>query len=273
MSDGLEHLLLPGSIMLKFAANLSFLFTELPFPERFEAAARCGFKGVEYLFPYEWPAEEVARWLKEAGVSQVLFNLDGGNWAEGERGYACHPGREQEFQASVDQALDYARMLGCTRLHALAGLRPSHCDEEELCATFVRNLHLAADKCVRQGVRLLMEPINSRIDMPGYWLDTPAKAFELQRQIGHPALAVQLDLYHAQVMGEDLARNLKQYLPVIGHIQVADNPGRHEPGTGEINYPFLFQLLEQLGYDHWIGCEYKPRAGTENGLGWMSGWR
>ncbi|MGL5631339.1 MAG: 2-oxo-tetronate isomerase [Azovibrio sp.] len=258
--------------MLKFSANLSFLFTELSFPERFEAAARCGFRGVEYLFPYEWPAEEVALWLREAGVSQVLFNLDGGNWAEGERGYACHPGREQEFQTSVDQALDYARTLGCSRLHALAGLKPPHCDEKELQATFVRNLRLAADKCARQGVLLLMEPINSRVDVPGYWLDTPAKAFELQRLIGHSSLAVQLDLYHTQVMAGDLARNLKQYLPVIGHIQVADNPGRHEPGTGEINYPFLFQLLEQLGYDHWIGCEYKPLAGTEYGLGWMSDW-
>lgn len=259
--------------MPKFCANLSFLFTELPFPERFAAAARAGFKGVEYLFPYEWPAEVVAGWLRQAGLTQVLFNLHAGDWVGGERGYACHPGREAEFKASVIQALEYAAALGCTRLHALAGLAPAGVAESELEASFRRNLGEAAEACARQGVSLLIEPINSRVDMPGYWLDTPAKAFALQRAIGHPNLKVQLDLYHAQVMAGDLVRTLENHLPAIGHIQVADNPGRHEPGTGEIHYPYLFALLDRLAYPGWVGCEYKPRAGTEAGLGWLTPWR
>ncbi|MDD3482882.1 hydroxypyruvate isomerase [Azovibrio restrictus] len=259
--------------MPRFCANLSFLFTELPFPERFAAAARAGFRGVEYLFPYDWPAADIAAWLREAGLEQVLFNLPAGDWAAGERGYACHPGREAEFRAGLELALDYAAVLGCTRLHALAGLRPEGIPEAELEATFLENMRGAADTCARQGVTLLMEPINSRVDMPGYWLDTPARAFALQALAGREELLVQLDLYHAQVMAGDLARSLEAQLARIGHIQVADNPGRQEPGTGEIHYPYLFALLDRLGYQGWVGCEYRPRAGTEAGLGWLRPWQ
>lgn len=264
----------PGPLpMPRFCANLSFLFTELPFPERFAAAARAGFRGVEYLFPYDWPAADIAVWLREAGLEQVLFNLPAGDWAAGERGYACHPGREAEFRAGLELALEYAAALGCTRLHALAGLRPAGVSEAELEATFLENMGAAADACARQGVTLLMEPINSRVDMPGYWLDTPARAFALQAQAGREGLLVQLDLYHAQVMAGDLARTLETQLARIGHIQVADNPGRQEPGTGEIHYPYLFALLDRLGYQGWVGCEYRPRAGTEAGLGWLRPWQ
>jgi len=256
--------------MPQFCANLSFLFTELPFEERFAAAAAAGFKGVEYLFPYEWPAEQLAGRLKAAQVEQVLFNLYPGDWSAGERGMACHPGRELEFRESVEQAIHYARTLGCHRLHALAGLRPEGVPEPELEAAFVVHMKQGAEACAKHGITLLMEPINSRVDMPGYWLDTPAKAFRLQQQIGHAHLQVQLDLYHAQVMAGDLTRLLECHLAQIGHIQVADNPGRHEPGTGEINYSHLFRRLDQLGYQGWVGCEYKPLTDTRAGLGWLA---
>ncbi|HJW23883.1 MAG TPA: hydroxypyruvate isomerase [Rhodocyclaceae bacterium] len=255
--------------MPKFCANLSFLFTEAPFPERFSRAAAAGFRGVEYLFPYDYPPQDLAGWLEEAGVEQVLFNLPAGDWAAGERGVACLPGRETEFRAGVEQALAYAEALGCRRLHCLAGLRPGGVDEETVRATYVANLRHAADRLAGVGARLLIEPINSRVDMPGYWLDTPDKAFELLEEIGRPNVAVQYDIYHAQVMAGDLARTIEANLGRIGHFQVADNPGRHEPGTGEINYPYLFDLLDRLGYDGWVGCEYKPKAGTEAGLGWF----
>lgn len=255
--------------MLRFCANLSFLFTEQPFPERFAAAAAAGFKGVEYLFPYDWPAAQLAGWLEAAGLSQVLFNLPAGDWAAGERGLACHPGREAEFAASLALALEYAEVLGCRRLHALAGLRPAGVPEVELEAVFLHNMAHAAESCARQGVTLLIEPINSRVDMPGYWLDTPAKAFALQQKLNHAQLLVQLDLYHAQIMAGDLSRILEQHLHQIGHIQVADNPGRHEPGTGEIHYPYLLQRLEALGYQGWIGCEYKPERDTLSSLDWL----
>ena len=259
--------------MPRFCANLSFLFTELPFPERFEAAARAGFRGVEFLFPYEHPAEEIRRWLRQAGLTQVLFNLPAGDWAAGERGLACHPGREAEFRQGLEQALDYARTLGCTRLHALSGLVLPGVAAEQLEATWRANLKAAARRCAEAGVILLIEPINSRVDMPGYWLDTPARAFALQRSLEEPNLRVQLDLYHAQIMAGDLARTLAQHRPAIGHIQVADNPGRHEPGSGEIHYPYLFRRLDELGYTGWVGCEYKPASTTGAGLGWFAPWR
>ena len=259
--------------MPRFCANLSFLFTELPFPERFEAAARAGFRGVEFLFPYEHPAEEIGRWLRQAGLTQVLFNLPPGDWGAGERGLACHPGRETEFRQGLELALDYARTLGCTRLHALSGLALPDVAPAQLEAAFRANMQAAARRCAAAGVTLLIEPINSRVDMPGYWLDTPARAFELQRSLGEPGLRVQLDLYHAQIMAGDLARTLERHLPAIGHIQVADNPGRHEPGSGEINYPYLFRRLDELGYAGWVGCEYKPATTTGAGLGWFEPWR
>lgn len=259
--------------MPRFAANLSFLFTELPFPERFEAAARAGFAGVECLFPYAYPAEDIRRWLRETGLTQVLFNLPAGDWQAGERGLAAQPGREAEFAAGLELALDYARTLGCTRLHALSGLVLPDVPEAEQTAVFCANIAAAARRASAAGVTLLIEPINSRVDMPGYWLDTPARAFALQHRLADTGLRVQLDLYHAQIMAGDLTRTLERHLAAIGHIQVADNPGRHEPGSGEIHYPYLFRRLDALGYAGWIGCEYKPATTTWAGLEWFAPWR
>lgn len=254
--------------MPKFAANLSFLFTERPFAERFAAAAEAGFAGVEYLFPYDWPVAEVAGWLQAANLEQVLFNLPPGDWAAGDRGLACLPHRQGEFAESVEKALDYAVMLDCERVHCMAGLRPDGVSEDELTATYVANLQFAADRLATAGVTVTIEPINSRIDMPGYWLDDVHKAMRLLGQIDRSNVRLQLDLYHAQIIHGDLARTIEACLPQTAHIQIADNPGRHEPGTGEIHYPYLFALLDRLGYDGWVGCEYKPQAGTLAGLGW-----
>ena len=256
--------------MPKFAANLSFLFAEQPFPERFARAAAAGFAGVEYLFPYAWPAAEIAGWLRDAGLQQVLFNLPPGDWAAGERGIACLPGREKEFAAGVEQALAYAEALGCRRVHCMAGLRPAGVDEARLTATYIANLRHAADRFAALGASVLIEPINSRIDMPGYWLDDVGRAFSLCAAVDRDNVRVQLDLYHAQIIQGDLARTIEANLERIGHIQIADNPGRHEPGSGEINYPFLFALLDRLGYAGWVGCEYQPMTTTEAGLAWLT---
>lgn len=255
--------------MPKFAANLSFLFTDAPFPARFARAAAAGFAGVEYLFPYDWPAADIAGWLRAAGVEQVLFNLPPGDWAAGERGLACLPQRRAEFAAGVETALAYAEALGCRLVHCMAGLRPAGIAEAELRATYVANLRHAAERFAGIGATVLIEPINSRIDMPGYWLDDVAKAFSLCAEVDRSNVGVQLDLYHAQIIQGDLARTLSDNLSRIGHVQIADNPGRHEPGSGEIHYPFLFALLDRLGYPGWVGCEYKPLAGSEEGLSWM----
>ena len=255
--------------MPKFAANLSFLFADRPFSERFAAAAAAGFRGVEYLFPYDWPAHDVADWLRDADVEQVLFNLPPGDWAAGERGLACLPHRQGEFAESVEQALDYAMILDCERVHCMAGLRPAGHDEAELEATYVANLRHAADRFATIGATVTIEPINSRIDMPGYWLDGVDKAIRLLDAVDRDNVKLQLDLYHAQIIQGDLARTLEANLGRIGHVQIADNPGRHEPGSGEINYPFLFGLLDRLGYAGWVGCEYRPLTTTEAGLGWL----
>ncbi len=256
--------------MPKFAANLSFLFADVAFPERFQRAAAAGFTGVEYLFPYAWPAPEVAQWLQAAGLEQVLFNLAPGDWATGERGLACLPQRRGEFAESVEQGLDYAMLLDCRRVHCMAGLRPAGVAEAELEATYIANLRHAADRFASIGATVLIEPINSRLDMPGYWLDDVAKAFALLDAIDRGNVKVQYDIYHAQVLGDDLARTLEKNIERIGHIQIADFPGRHEPGSGEIDYPPLFALLDRLGYAGWVGCEYRPLTGTEAGLGWLS---
>jgi hydroxypyruvate isomerase len=264
--------------MPKFAANLSFLFADAPFPERFRRAGAAGFTGVEYLFPYEWPAHDIAEWLQAANLEQVLFNLPPGDWAGGERGLACLPGRQGEFAEGVEQALDYAVVLDCARVHCMAGLSPkgtsvearsAGVSEDQLAETYVANLRFAADRFATIGATVLIEPINSRIDMPGYWLDDVAKGFRLLEAVDRSNVQLQYDIYHAQIIAGDLARTLEANIGRIGHIQIADNPGRHEPGTGEINYPFLFDLLDRLGYDGWVGCEYKPLGTTEASLGWL----
>ena len=255
--------------MPKFAANLSFLFTDVAFEKRFARAAAAGFHGVEYLFPYDWPAPDLADWLQAAAVEPVLFNLPPGDWAAGERGLACLPQRRGEFAEGVEQALNYAMLIDCARVHCMAGLRPAGVGEAELEATYIANLQFAADRFASIGATVTIEPINARIDMPGYWLDDVNKAVRLLDAIGRSNVKLQLDLYHAQIIQGDLARSIEANLGRIGHIQIADNPGRHEPGSGEINYPFLFQLLDRLGYDGWVGCEYKPLTTTEAGLGWL----
>ncbi len=256
--------------MPKFAANLSFLFTDGAFRQRLERAAAAGFGGVEYLFPYDWPAHDIAEWLQAAGVEQVLFNLPPGDWAAGERGLASLPHRQGEFAEGVEQAVDYAMVLDCRRVHCMAGIRPPGVAAAELEATYVANLRHAADRLATVGATVMVEPINSRIDMPGYWLDSIDQALRLIETIDRDNVKLQLDLYHAQIIQGDLARTISDNFDRIGHVQIADNPGRHEPGTGEINYPFLFGLLDRLGYAGWVGCEYKPLTTTEAGLGWLS---
>lgn len=255
--------------MPKFAANLSFLFTESSFLDRFKLAATAGFTGVEYLFPYEYQASVLSELLQANQLEQVLFNLPPGDWQKGERGLASLPGRQGEFREGVEQALSYAEELCCSRLHCMAGLRHAEFSEDEQEARYVANLQWAADRLVEAGVTLLIEPINSRIDMPGYWLDSVTKAQRVLRSINRANVRLQLDLYHAQIIQGDLARCLTDNLAQLGHVQIADNPGRHEPGSGEINYPYLFRLLDQLGYPGWVGCEYKPAKETLAGLGWM----
>ncbi|MCL7940343.1 hydroxypyruvate isomerase [Halomonas sp. ATCH28] len=254
--------------MAKFAANLSMLFTEVDFLDRFEAAAKAGFKGVEYLFPYDFEAAEIKQRLDDNGLTQVLFNLPAGDWGAGERGIACHPSRVEEFRTGVDQAIEYARVLGNTQVNCLAGIKPEGVSDDQARQTLVENLRFAAEKLEAEGILLIAEPINTR-DIPGFFLNRTAQALAIFDEVGSDNLKLQYDIYHMQIMEGDLAPTLETHLDRIAHIQVADNPGRHEPGTGEINYPFLFAHLDRLGYDGWIGCEYKPRAGTQEGLCWL----
>ena len=254
--------------MLKFAANLSMLFTEVPFPERFAAAAKAGFKGVEYLFPYILPKEDIAERLKSNNLTQVLFNLPAGNWDGGERGIACHPDRVGEFQEGVGKAIEYAKLLGNKQVNCLAGIQPKDVSAAAAHKTFVENLRFAAEKLKAAGILLISEPINT-YDIPGFFLNRSAQALAIFDEVGSDNLKLQYDIYHMQRMEGELAKNLERLMPRIAHIQLADNPGRNEPGTGEINYPFLFATLEKLGYAGWIGCEYKPAKTTTEGLGWL----
>lgn len=253
--------------MPKFAANLTMLFNELPFLDRFEAAAKADFKAVEFLFPYAWPAQEIKQRLDAHGLTLVLHNLPAGNWEAGERGIACHPDRVDEFRTGVGTAISYAKALGVSQLNCLAGKAPAGVSESVLNETLVSNLRFAAAELKQAGLRLLIEPINT-FDIPGFYLTGTAQAVALLDAVGADNAFVQYDIYHAQRMEGELAATMQKQLGRIGHIQLADNPARNEPGTGEINYPFLFAHLDRIGYDGWIGCEYKPATTTQAGLGW-----
>ncbi len=255
--------------MPRFAANLSLLFSETDFPARFAAAKAAGFDAVECQFPYAWPSAQLAEALQRNSLAMVLHNLPAGDWAAGERGIACLPERTGEFQDGVGQAIDYARALGCKQLNCLAGIAPADADEDELFDTFVTNLRFAAKKLAEADIRLLIEPVN-RHDIPRFYLHRSDQAMRLISTAGSDNLYLQYDLYHAQRSEGELAGTIVRCLPHIGHMQLADNPGRHEPGTGEINFPFLFAHIDRLGYDGWIGCEYLPAGNTAAGLGWLT---
>ncbi len=254
--------------MPKFAANLSMMFTEVDFLDRFKAAADAGFKGVEYLFPYDYPVAQIKGRLDANGLTQVLHNLPAGDWGAGERGIACHPDRVEEFRAGVDHAIEYATALGCQQVNCLAGIQPQGVTAAAARSTLIENLRYAAEKLKAAGILLLAEPINTR-DIPGFFLNRTEQALALFDEVGSDNLKLQYDIYHMQIMEGDLAPTIEKHLARIAHVQLADNPGRNEPGTGEINYPFLFAHLYRLGYDGWIGCEYKPKAATSEGLVWL----
>ena len=255
--------------MPRFSAHLGMLFTEVPFPQRFEAAAKAGFEACEFRFPFDHPAEEVAGWIQRARLTNVIFNMPAGDWAAGERGIAAIQGREAEFREGVQKSVSYARVLGTKMLHAMAGKLGPGADLQRHRAVFVENLRYAAREAARIGVAMTIEPINPN-DVSNYFLTTQEQAHAIREEVSEPNLEVQLDLYHAQVVEGDLATKIRRYLPHLAHIQVAGVPGRHEPDDrGEINFPYLFALLDELGYAGWVGCEYLPRGRTEDGLGWM----
>jgi hydroxypyruvate isomerase len=253
--------------MPRFAANLSMLFTEVAFLDRFERAAKAGFKAVEFLFPYDHPAAEIKARLDANGLQLVLHNLPAGNWNGGERGIGCLPDRTSEFRSGVARAVEYATALGVPQLNCLAGKVPPSVGADVIHHTFVENLRFAAAELKRAGLKLLIEPINV-FDIPGFYLNRTEQALAILDEVAADNAFVQYDIYHAQRMEGELAATLARCLPRIGHVQLADNPGRNEPGTGEINYAFLFGHLDRIGYRGWIGCEYKPAAATETGLAW-----
>jgi hydroxypyruvate isomerase len=270
--------------MPQFAANLSMMYVELPFLDRFEAAAKDGFKAVEFLFPYAYEAKELAARLKANGLQQVLFNFPPGGtdaasidaaWSSNTRGIACIPGRESELLAGLEIALRYADALQCPRLHMMAGLLPAGKDRTDVRQTYVNNAQAASKLAAKQGINILLEPINTR-DIPGFFLNRQDHAHDLIAEIGQPNVKVQMDLYHCQIVEGDVAMKIRQYLPTgnVGHFQIAGVPERHEPDVGEMNYPYLFDVIDSLGDQGWIGCEYKPRlggqpSGTLKGLGWL----
>jgi hydroxypyruvate isomerase len=257
--------------MPRLAANLSMMFQELPFLDRFKAAADAGFRGVEFLFPYDFPAETIRSKLDESGLEQALFNLPPGDWDKGERGLAAMPGREEDFSDALAKALDYAEALDCPRLHVMSGIVPEGTSQEACTETLIGNLRRAAPLAAERGKTLIIEPINTR-DIPGYFLNYQKQALSILDAVGAPNVRLQFDLYHCQIMEGDLAIHMREQLGVIEHIQIAGVPGRHEPDVGEINYPYLFALMDGLGYQGWVGCEYKPRGETVAGLGWSKEW-
>lgn len=264
--------------MPRFAANLSLMYTEHDFLDRFAAAAADGFRAVEYLFPYAFASQDIAQRLSDLGLQQVLFNAPPGDWDAGERGIASLPGREDEFRrAFSEQALPYAQALRCPRIHVMAGLVPAGTDHDDRAArhaTYLDNLSWAAVQAASEGIDVLIEPINTR-DMPGYFLNRQDDAHAIVDAVGAGNLKVQMDLYHCQIVEGDLAMKLRNYLPTgrVGHLQVAGVPTRAEPDVGELNYPYLFALIDELGYTGHIGCEYRPRAGSSAGLGWFQTYR
>ena len=257
--------------MPRFAANLSMMFTEVPFLDRFARARAAGFSAVEFLFPYEHPAGEIAQRLRDNGLSQVLFNAPPGDWAAGERGCAALPGRSGEFKDGIKRALEYSAALSCPLLHVMAGLAAG-APRDRLLATYAVNLAWAAEECAKSGVKPIIEPINHR-DIPGFFLNTTDQAASVIEAVGRERLGLQFDLYHCQVTEGDLVPRLERHLPLTAHMQVADTPGRHEPGTGEVNWPFVFSRIDALGFEGWIGCEYRPAGVTEDGLGWFAPYR
>jgi len=255
--------------MPKFCANLTMLYNEHDFPNRFAAARADGFAGVEFMFPYAFPKERLAQELARNGLKQVLHNLPAGNWDGGERGIAVLPDRVGEFQDGVGRAIEYAQALGCPQVNCLAGLTPQGVDADRIRRTLVDNLRFAAEHLQKAGIKLLVEPVNSK-DIPGFHLDRVEKAVAVLDEVGSPNIFLQYDLYHQQRMGGELLTTFRALKQRIAHVQLADNPGRNEPGTGEINYPFLFESLDGEGYAGWIGCEYKPKSTTSAGLGWAA---
>ena len=254
--------------MPRFCANLGFLFCEVEFLDRFEPAARAGFPAVEFPFPYDYDKNELAARVRGAGLEVALFNLHAGDWANGERGIACLPSRIAEFRDSVTRSIEYAKALGCTRLNCLSGIAPPRVPTEKLRETFLSNVRFAAGELNREGITLLIEPINTRT-IPGFYMRNSGQARAIIDEAGAANAMLQYDVFHMQIMEGDLSKTIEAHIGRIGHIQIADVPDRHEPGTGEINFPFLFEQIDRVGYQGWIGCEYAPAGRTEDGLGWL----
>jgi hydroxypyruvate isomerase len=253
--------------MPRLAANLSMMFNELDFLDRFAAARKAGFEAVEFLFPYEYPAAELRRRLDDNGLTQALFNMPPGDWQKGERGIAALPGRQSEFRDSVKQALDYAGALDCKLIHCMAGLVPAEVSAVTAASVYAANLAWAAEQAHPAGVKPVIEPINHR-DMPGYFLNTQGQGAAIVAAIGADRVGLQFDVYHCQTTEGDVTKRMEKYLPVIAHMQIADVPARNEPGTGEIGWPFVFRRMDELGYTGWVGCEYRPAGETVAGLAW-----
>jgi hydroxypyruvate isomerase len=253
--------------MPRLAANLSMMFNEVPFLDRFAAARKAGFEAVEFLFPYEHPAAELRRRLDGEGLTQALFNAPPGDWAKGERGLACLPARQAEFRDGLSRALDYAGALGCRLVHCMAGIVPAGLSAVTAASAYAANLAWAAEHAIAAGVKLVIEPINHR-DMPGYFLNTEAQGAAVVEALGRDRLGLQFDVYHCQITEGDITRRMEEFMPVIAHMQIADVPARNEPGTGEIGWKFVFRCMDELGYRGWVGCEYRPAGDTAAGLKW-----
>lgn len=254
--------------MPKFAANLTMMFTELPFLDRFQAAKDAGFDAVEFLFPYDHPVPDVVSRVQEADVTVALFNMPPGDWAAGERGIAALPDRKEEFQVGVTRAIEYARALECKTLHLMSGLIPENGDRDQMLSRYIDSLRFAADACQDIGATVVIEPLNNR-DVPGYLISDVMTAQSLVDECGRPNVGIQFDMYHVQIMEGDLAKRFEAHLDDIHHVQIAGVPERHEPNIGEVNYPYLFQMMDRMGYQGYVGCEYNPAAGTKEGLGWF----